>query len=316
MNIPKVSVIIPVYKVEQYIERCAISLFSQTLDSIEYIFIDDRSPDKSIEILLNVLENFPERKDQVKLIRHIENYGVGQSRLDGLKASTGEYIIHCDSDDWIDKEMYKKLYQEAKKTNSDIVICDYTEFKGKFIKEISQKININKENFLSQLIRNEVHNGLWNKLIRRELYDKIENPFILGLNLCEDRNIMSRLAYNADKISYLKKPLYHYNRNNNSSYTSNWKKENTESILNLISINSSFFNDKGIDSTPFIEFGLYMIFLNISDEERENLIHLIPKNIDYSIFPTFLMKVYAFLLFNNKGKQYRFLRKFAQKFNA
>lgn len=111
---PKVSVIIPVYGVERYIEQCARSLFSQTMrDGIEYIFVDDCSPDKSIEILEDILREYPHREPQVKIIRHTENQGIGGTRRTGVKNATGEYIIHCDSDDWVEPDMYEMLYGKA-----------------------------------------------------------------------------------------------------------------------------------------------------------------------------------------------------------
>ena len=111
---PKVSICIAVYNVEKYIEQCVRSLFEQTLDDLEYIFVDDASPDASIDVLLRVLEDYPHRKNQVKLLRHETNQGVAVARKDAIAAATGEYIIHCDPDDWVDLDMYEKLYVKAK----------------------------------------------------------------------------------------------------------------------------------------------------------------------------------------------------------
>lgn len=124
---PKVSIIIPVYKVEKYIERCVRTLFGQTLDSLEFIFVDDCSPDNSIELLKKVLNDYPNRLEQVKIIRHEVNKGVGKSRQDGVDAASGEYIIHCDPDDWVELDMYEKMYTKATDENVDVVICDYYE---------------------------------------------------------------------------------------------------------------------------------------------------------------------------------------------
>ena len=96
---PKVSVIIPVYNVEKYIERCANSLFSQTLDDIEYLFVNDCSQDKSIEVLNKVLEKYSNRKKHV-IIKNMEhNYGQATVRRWGMLHATGDFVIHCDSDD-------------------------------------------------------------------------------------------------------------------------------------------------------------------------------------------------------------------------
>lgn len=126
MERPKISVIIPVYGVERYIEQCACSLFEQTMqDGIEFIFVDDCSPDKSIEILENVLREYPHREQQVKIIRHTENQGLGGARKTGMEYATGEYIIHCDSDDWVEPECMKRFIEKLRKktqTLSDAII--------------------------------------------------------------------------------------------------------------------------------------------------------------------------------------------------
>ena len=103
---PKVSVIIPVYNVEKYIERCARSLLEQSLKDIEYIFVDDCSPDNSITMLENILKEYPERQPLVKILFHEPNRGLAYTRQEGVDAAKGEYIIHCDSDDWVEPEMY------------------------------------------------------------------------------------------------------------------------------------------------------------------------------------------------------------------
>ena len=97
MSTPKVSVIIPVYNVEPHIERCARSLFEQTLEEIEYIFVNDCTPDASMRILQNVLENYAQRKNQIIIINQPYNMGAAKAREIGIKAASGEYIIHCDS---------------------------------------------------------------------------------------------------------------------------------------------------------------------------------------------------------------------------
>ena len=105
----KVSVVIPVYGVEKYIERCVRTLFGQTLDDMEFIFVNDCTPDCSIDLLCSVLEEFPQRKEQVRIINQPHNMGAAKAREVGIKAATGEYIIHCDSDDWVDCDMYRQM---------------------------------------------------------------------------------------------------------------------------------------------------------------------------------------------------------------
>lgn len=126
---PKVSVLVPIYGVEKYIERCARSLFEQTLDEMEFIFVDDCTPDKSMEILRSVIEEyrlrFAEKRYTVRIERMPTNSGLAAVRRYGIQLATGDYIIHCDSDDWVDATMYEKMYNKAIGEGSDVVVCDY-----------------------------------------------------------------------------------------------------------------------------------------------------------------------------------------------
>ena len=118
---PKVSVIIPVYGVEKYIERCARSLFEQTLDDIEYLFIDDCTPDKSIEILKSVMDGYPDRKEHVRIIRHDKNRGLGAARNTAVENCQTEFIMHVDSDDSIEKNTVEIIMGKQAEGDYDIV---------------------------------------------------------------------------------------------------------------------------------------------------------------------------------------------------
>lgn len=122
---PDISVIVPVYNTEKYIEKCARSLFSQTFDSIEYCFIDDCSDDNSISLVQNVLKEFPNRRAACKFIRNETNRGVASSRNAGLAIAEGKYIYFCDSDDYIDETMLEKMFLKAKSSLADVVLCDF-----------------------------------------------------------------------------------------------------------------------------------------------------------------------------------------------
>lgn len=126
---PKVTVIVPVYGVEKYIERCAISLFEQTLDDIEIIFVNDCTPDRSMEILDRIIEKyrflFEEKKYIVRTESMLTNSGQAAVREHGTKLAIGDYIIHCDSDDWVEKTWLELMYEKADNENIDVVFCDY-----------------------------------------------------------------------------------------------------------------------------------------------------------------------------------------------
>ena len=107
---PAVSVIVPVYNVEPYIARCVRSLFGQTLQDMEFIFVDDCTPDKSMEIMWQILKDeFPERLSQVKFYRMPQNSGVAKVRMKGIFMASGDYVIHCDSDDMVDPDAYRTI---------------------------------------------------------------------------------------------------------------------------------------------------------------------------------------------------------------
>lgn len=207
---PKVSVIIPIHGAGFYIERCAKSLFNQTLDSLEYIFIDDESPDNSIEILLNVLSEYPQRKSQVRLIRHSRNVGVGQSRREGIGVSSGQYLIHCDPDDWIDTDYYEGLYDVAIKVNADISIGNYIEETES--KRIIHNIhfNYNKKELFHAIAFETLHTSLCNKLIKCELAKR----YIIheGIDRWEDMSIVAPMLMDAETIGFSENGYYHYTK--------------------------------------------------------------------------------------------------------
>ena len=120
------SVLIPIYQVERYIERCAISLFEQTLqEGIEFIFVDDCSGDNSLDILMETINKYPKRKPQVLVLRHSINRGLAASRQTALEKASGEYVLTVDSDDWLELDTCEILRGIALRTDSDIVMFDH-----------------------------------------------------------------------------------------------------------------------------------------------------------------------------------------------
>lgn len=207
---PKVSVCVPIYNVEKYIEKCARSLFEQTLDDIEYIFINDCTPDRSVEILRAVLKEYPHREAQTRIIDHTTNQGLAAARNTGLKAATGEYIIHCDSDDWVDTDMYKAMYDKAQAENADIVCCNYTEERQH--KQTEYKYTSSADIHSPHFSIHPLYCAFWNKLIRRDLYTKNQIQSFEHINLWEDVGTIIRLLYLCHHVVIVPKALYHYNR--------------------------------------------------------------------------------------------------------
>lgn len=216
---PKISVIVPIYGVEKYIERCVRSLFEQTLDDIEYIFVDDCSPDKSVEILKQLIEEYKmiikEKGYSVNIKRMTKNIGLPSVRKYGIQTATGEYVIHCDSDDWVDIDMYRLMYEKAKMEGADVVSCGYIVHDGDMIiRQMKETPKFFKEEAIKQMILQQTHWTLWNKLFRRSLYKNIRKYPVE--NMGEDMAVSLQLMYFCDKIAHIDKCLYYYYYNRES----------------------------------------------------------------------------------------------------
>lgn len=186
----KISVIVPVYKVEKFISRCAKSLMEQTMDNIEYIFVDDASPDNSIQILKKVLADYPGRRDNVRILIHAENKGLPAARNTGLAVATGEYIFHCDSDDFVEKDLLSTLYETACRENADIVWSDYYISYPNNERYLKQPSYDTPEAALKGMLHGRMKYNVWNKLAKRSLYTDNNITFPAGYAMGEDMTMM------------------------------------------------------------------------------------------------------------------------------
>lgn len=204
----KVSITVPVYNTSKYLRKCLDSLANQTLKDIECIIVDDGSTDESVTIC----DEYAKKYEHFKVF-HQENGGLASARQTGLEAAIGEYIIVCDSDDWVEPNMYEKLYRTAKDTNADIVLCNYfaeytdgrSEPRNMKFKELDGLVDI--RNML--LIR---PGASWIKLIRKSLFENGRADFHRGINMGEDVLMMYKLAQQKPKIVQIDDNLYHYRR--------------------------------------------------------------------------------------------------------
>lgn len=233
---PKVSVIIPVYGVEKYIERCARSLFEQTLDDIEYIFVDDCTPDKSIEILESIIEEyrlrFAEEKKVVRIVRMPTNSGLPAVRRHGIQLATGDYIIHCDSDDWVDTDMYRTMYEHAVKEGAEVVVCDYYAASQDVQIQNKGAYGISRNQIISDILTDKIAGCVWNKMFARSLY-KETIMFPVG-NMAEDVVLSVQLLLNSNIVSYIPKPLYYYFCNSGSITQSHSKEKAKKNFFSAI----------------------------------------------------------------------------------
>lgn len=214
----EVSVIIPVYNVAQYIERCARSLFEQTLEKIEFIFVDDCSTDNTMDILSKVIKDYPNRNNLI-LIQPI-NRGVSAARELAISKATGKYIGFCDSDDWVEPEMYEKLLKTATEHNCDIVGTGYWEhYKNNKKKCTFYHQTDERDIIFSPYYFGGIYGALWNKLIKKEFFDKNSKDLWKGITMWEDSCMLIPLRLNSSKTIFINECLYHYNVNTNSMTT-------------------------------------------------------------------------------------------------
>ncbi|MGY5255254.1 glycosyltransferase family 2 protein [Sphingobacterium spiritivorum] len=221
INNSHISVITPIYNASKYISKSATSLFEQTLEEIEYVFVDDCSKDRSIEILEHLVQLYPLRKDRVKIIKNPENKGVAFSRNIGLKAASGKYIAWVDADDYIDVDMLRILYEKAELETADLVWCDFYKISENYKIENQQAFEENVKSYIIGLVTGDIQGMLWNKLIRREIFTIHNIEFLEGYNMGEDRNVLLKVIYYCQKMIYVNEALYYYNLSNTESVTQN-----------------------------------------------------------------------------------------------
>lgn len=229
---PKVSFVVAIYNVSQYIEQCVRSLYEQTLEDIEIILVDDCTPDDSIEIAMRVLEEYPRRKSQVRVLHHEVNQGLPGVRKNGIAAAQGEYLINFDGDDFADVHMAELLYNKAIETGADLVICDYYRLAQTSCKQhtlVKNGVIGDGDNVRNEIINRKVSPYLWCMLMRKSIFTDNEIQWSVK-NMAENVVISTEVVYYAKKIDHVDVPLYYY-RKNLASITKNKTKERCKKNL-------------------------------------------------------------------------------------
>lgn len=219
----KVSVIVPFYNVEKYIEKCLTSLINQTLQEIEIILVNDGSQDNSVIIAKEFQEKYSGK------IKYYEkpNGGLGDARNFGINYATGEYIAFLDSDDYVESAMYEEMYKNAKQEDADMVECDFWwEYPDKKREDIGLEYSNQKEMLQKARV------VAWNKLIKTEIYKQHpEARFSVGLRY-EDVEGFYKILPHINKVAYVRKPYIHYiQRQGSISNTQNKKNEEIFKVL-------------------------------------------------------------------------------------
>ena len=230
---PKVSVIVPVYNVEKYISRCLTSLVNQTIDDLEIILVNDGTKDNSEQIIRQF------KKDYKNIIYvKKENGGLSSARNFGLIYATGEYVAFLDSDDYVDRAIYQKMYEKAKATNSDYVECDFIwKYPDHEKIDVGFRYKDKKEMFEKARV------VAWNKLIKREIIIDNKLEFPVGLHY-EDIEFFYKLLPYINNFSFVEEPLIYYVQRDNSIV--NKQDSRTKQIFKVLDNVISYYKKIGL----------------------------------------------------------------------
>lgn len=276
---PLVSICTPIYNVSEFIERCSRSLFEQTYQNVEYIFVDDCSPDDSMLILRRVLEDYSHVAGKVKFIKHTYNRGLAAARNSAIAAAKGEFIVHVDSDDWIEPTMVEDMMNTHMRTGGDIVSCNAIAHHADRDELLIEPNYTSKDEMLNQILQPTLDHVLWRRLIRRSLYTDNNIKAVEGIDIGEDHYTFPRLVYYAQKFAKCDKLLYHYNCTNVNSYIqSSYCTFNIKRYLNnrdSVSILVDFFQERDsrfVDQLMMIKaYNIYYNFFAVLQLRQRDL---------------------------------------------
>ncbi len=247
MDQPLVSVLVPVYHVEGYIERCARSVFEQTYSNLEFVFVNDATDDSSIDILNNVLNDYPEHYTTTVIIHHPYQKGLAAARNTAIAICNGEFVFHVDSDDWVETNAIELVVKKQIETNADIVSAEaYMFTKGIKSPYLTGGWNLDRETLLIGLLTYNVSTTVWRRLIRKNLY--LANDVFCDErgSSGEDFQVLPRLVYYAKNVTGIKEYIYNYNKTNQYSYSNSADSDVNIQIQGLFSVQVivSFFSNK------------------------------------------------------------------------
>lgn len=247
MSRPLVSVCIPVYNVERYIERCAVSVLEQSYPDIECVFVDDCCPDSSVDKLKEVLKRYPSRVDRVKIIRHEKNKGLSAARNTALCNSSGDFIMHVDSDDYLDIHAVENLIRRQEEFEADIVTGQAVCIEKESAWVMERPHFQTREGFIADMVKPSIHHTIWGRLIRKSLYTDNGVQAKEGVNIGEDLQVMSQLAYYAGKVESIWDVVYYYDCTNDLSYMNQFDTRHIKRQLQdteSMEVVRDFFKDK------------------------------------------------------------------------
>jgi glycosyltransferase involved in cell wall biosynthesis len=240
MSEPLISILIPVYNASLYIEKCATSVFLQSYQNIEFIFVDDGSLDDSVLILQKTIDKFPARKNQVTILSSKENKGISAARQKAFNHAKGLYWLAMDSDDYIESNMIKLLVEKAIESQADIIYCDYFSERPGQTKICRTPYQDDRLKLMEYAVMG--HSAYWNKLIKRDLLIKNNIHTLENIDHGDDLAVIIKLLYFTNKTTYVPIPLYHYVEMNFNSTTKKFKPKYIEDRLLLVQNIEMFLN--------------------------------------------------------------------------
>ncbi len=262
-----ISVIVPIYNVEKYLNRCIDSIINQTYKNLEIILVDDGSPDNCPKIC----DEYAKKDDRIKVI-HKENGGLSDARNKGIKIASGEYIGFVDSDDYIDEKMYEYLLKLIKDNNAEISVCGYKKVYSEEIEYISygkDTVLDTTEGLKTLLYNNDVGNYVWNKLFLTSSFKENNIEFPKG-KIMEDILTTYKLYEKANRIAIGTDEFYNYVQRENSIVGSKSSKSQIAFVDNILERYSHFENDSVL-SFDFFKDTFYFLMRAFIDMNPETI---------------------------------------------
>ena len=292
----KISVLVPVYGVEKYIARCAESLFGQTYEDLEYVFVDDCTTDRSMAVLHEVMERWPGRKGQVRILRNDSNRGIGYTRQRLIDEATGDYVTFVDSDDYLPPRAMELLATEAARSGVEMVDGAWRSVTPGGVGEAHMPYPERVEGRYLKLMlcQDIVSNRMWGRLIRRTLFTECGVSLVPGIDFSEDYSVMTRLLYFSNR-STIDDTVYFYSEENTSSYTHTASPRHARSYLTACRVVLDFFTtrDFGREYLTPLQFGMTNALRNIrragfSPSLADELLGYRPRGILFSLLSAML----------------------------
>lgn len=272
----KISVLIPVYNTSKFLERCLYSILNQTMSqNVECVIVNDCSPDNSVDVIDNIVDSYSGNM-KIKIINHDWNRGLAAARNTGLDNAKGEYIICIDSDDYCELNMLERMYSIALSDNADVVVSDfYLSYKNKE-KRIFQNVILQKEEYIKQLINVQISVCVWNKLVRRSLYENNNIRASEGINMGEDYMVSLMLAAHVSKISHIREAFVHYVLYNSESFMRKSKKEYLDNRIDGLRIVKKYYRNCNMLSLfekdfEFKEISMKLAILRLADMSLQQM---------------------------------------------